>query len=53
MFFKAVSFTWGVKGDGGFKREINGLEAVLWIPHGGGGWRTRGMMARLREVGGR
>jgi hypothetical protein len=51
MFFNAVIFTWGVKGDSGFKREINCLEAVLWILHGGGGWRTRGTMARLRKAG--
>jgi hypothetical protein len=29
MFFNVISFMWGVKGDGGFKREINGLEVVL------------------------
>jgi hypothetical protein len=51
MFFNAVSFTRGVKGDSGFKREINCLEAVLWILHGGGGWRTRGTMVRLCKAG--
>jgi hypothetical protein len=29
MVFNVVVFTWGVKGDGGFRREVNGLEAVL------------------------
>jgi hypothetical protein len=52
MFFNVISFMWGVKGDAGFKREINGLEVVLWIPHGGGGWRTCSTMVRLREAGG-
>jgi hypothetical protein len=52
MFFNVISFMWGVKGDGGFKREINGLEVVLWIPHERGGWRTCSTTVRLREAGG-
>jgi hypothetical protein len=50
MFFNAVSFTRGVKGNDSFRREVNGLEVMLGSYATGSGGVTLGGR-RDRDLG--